>query len=163
MSDAGSLSIPILNFPELRKIPKFLNSTVSETVQVLEKGASTYSSFQQKAVESSSQICYLSMKRSAAGFFGGLGDGVITYLDRLKQTRCDGAKLMTGRGRFGKYGDLKRKEKIRQANWLRSGQTGSLSALERPGLLGKSGKGGFRKARRSLVAPCQGADKKDAT
>jgi hypothetical protein len=38
---------------------------------------------------------------------------------------------MAGRGRFGKYGDLKRKEKMRQVRLLRASQSGILPVREK--------------------------------
>jgi hypothetical protein len=37
-------------------------------------------------------------------------------------------------GRFGKYGDLKRKEKLRQSRLMKADQTGNLFAADRSGM-----------------------------
>ncbi|GLI34323.1 hypothetical protein [Desulforhabdus amnigena] len=52
---------------------------------------------------------------------------------------------MTQKGRFGKYGDLKRKEKIRQNRIFQAEHRTHFLKLERSGMTEKSKTGGHNK------------------
>jgi len=54
---------------------------------------------------------------------------------------------MTRSGRFGKYGDLKRKEQIRATRISRSGQGKALFASAKAARVERPGKGSKKKAR----------------